>query len=446
MKSTLKRLTKELKMPNYYNEEIETMPREQLGELQLERLKSVVELVYKADGTYRKKMDKIGVKPSDIKKLEDINKLPFTTKQDLRDSYPFGIFTAPQSEIVRIHASSGTSGKLTVAGYTKNDLDIWSQVVARSLVATGCDKNSIVNVAYGYGLFTGGLGLHYGSEELGCMTVPVSSGNTKRQIQLLKDFGATTLCCTPSYALYLADELKNCGLKADDLSLKQGIFGAEQWTQEMRREIQKKLGLKAYDIYGLSEICGPGVAVECEEQSGSHIWEDHFFPEIIDPESLEPQSCGIKGELVFTTLTKTGMPLIRYRTRDITSLTQAQCKCGRTHCRMGKIFGRSDDMLIIRGVNVFPSQIESALFSVEGVEPHYKIIVNRVNNLDVLEIQVELEDKIFGGGVKALHELRNDLEENISSAISVGVSVTFLAHGTIGRSEGKAVRVVDKRC
>jgi len=432
-------------MPDYYEEKIETMPREQLKELQFERLKSVLKLVYDANGTYRKKMDKIGIKPSDIKKMEDINKLPFTTKQDLRDSYPFGIFTAPQSEIVRIHASSGTSGKLTVAGYTQNDLDIWSQVVARSLVATGCTKESIVNVAYGYGLFTGGLGLHYGSEKLGCMTVPVSSGNTKRQIQLLKDFGATTLCCTPSYALYLADEMQNEGLKASDFSLKQGIFGAEQWTQEMRREIQNRLGLKAFDIYGLSEICGPGVAVECEEQTGSHIWEDHFFPEIIDTESLEPQPCGTKGELVFTTLTKTGMPLIRYRTRDITSLTDKPCKCGRTHTRMGKIFGRSDDMLIIRGVNVFPSQIESALFSVEGVEPHYKIIVARVNNLDVVEIQVELADGILGGGFKSLQKLRSELEHNISSAISVNVSVNFLERGTIGRSEGKAVRVVDKR-
>lgn len=432
-------------MAEYYEEKIETMPREQLKELQFKRLKSVVKLVYDANGIYRKKMDKIGIKPSDLKKIEDINKLPFTTKQDLRDSYPFGIFTAPQSEIVRIHASSGTSGKLTVAGYTQNDLDIWSEAVARSLVATGCSKESIVNVAYGYGLFTGGLGLHYGSEKLGCMTVPVSSGNTKRQIQLLKDFEATTLCCTPSYALYLADEMQNEGIKASDLSLKQGIFGAEQWTQEMRREIESRLGLKAFDIYGLSEICGPGVAVECEEQTGSHIWEDHFYPEIIDSESLESQPYGTKGELVFTTLTKTGMPLIRYRTRDITSLTDKPCKCGRTHVRMGKIFGRSDDMLIIRGVNVFPSQIESALFSVEGVEPHYKIIVARVNNLDVVEIQVELADDILGGGFKNLQKLRSELEHNISSAISVNVSVNFLERGTIGRSEGKAVRVVDRR-
>jgi phenylacetate-CoA ligase len=432
-------------MPEYYDEKIETMPRAELKKLQLERLQSAVARVYETVEPYRKKMDKIGLKPKDITKLEDLNRLPFTTKQDLRDAYPFGIFSAARSDIVRIHASSGTVGKLTVSGYTKNDLDIWSEVMARSLVATGCTKDSIVNVAYGYGLFTGGLGVHYGSELLGCMTVPVSSGNTKRQIQLLKDFGATTLCCTPSYALYLADEMKNEGLKAGDFALQQGIFGAEQWTQEMRHEIQKKLGLKAYDIYGLSEIMGPGVAVECEQQHGSHIWEDHFLPEIIDSETLEPLPYGTKGELVFTTLTKTGMPLIRYRTRDITFLIHAECKCGRTSVRMGKVFGRSDDMLIIRGVNVFPSQIESALFSVEGIEPHYQIIIERVNNLDVLEIQVELEDHLFGGGIKNLQKLRNKLEENVSSAISVGVIINFVEHGTIGRSKGKAVRVIDKR-
>jgi phenylacetate-CoA ligase len=432
-------------VPEYYDEKFETMPRSELKKFQLERLQSVVERVYENVSSYRKKMDKAGIKPGDIKKLEDLSRLPFTTKQDLRDAYPFGMFSVPQSDIVRIHASSGTVGKLTVAGYTQNDLDVWSQVMARSLVATGCTKDSVVNVAYGYGLFTGGLGVHYGSELLGCMTVPMSSGNTKRQIQLLKDFGATTLCCTPSYALYLADEMKNEGFKAGDFALRQGIFGAEQWTQEMRHEIQKKLDLKAYDIYGLSEIIGPGVAVECEHQHGSHIWEDHFLPEIIDRETLEPLPYGTKGELVFTTLTKTGMPLIRYRTRDITYLIHAECKCGRTSVRMGKIFGRSDDMMIIRGVNVFPSQIESALFTVEGIEPHYQIIVERVNNLDVLEIQVELEDRLFGSGIKNLQKLRNQLEENVSSAISVGVMINFVEHGTIGRSKGKAVRVIDKR-
>jgi phenylacetate-CoA ligase len=313
------------------------------------------------------------------------------------------------------------------------------------LVATGCSKESIVDVAYGYGLFTGGLGFHYGSELLGSMTVPISSGNTKRQMQLLKDFGATVLCCTPSYALYLADKMKNEGLKASDFALKQGIFGAEQWTQEMRLEIEKKLCLKAYDIYGLSEIIGPGVSVECEYQRGSHIWEDHFLPEIINSETLEPMPNGAKGELVFTTLTKTGMPLIRYRTRDITFLMDEPCKCGRTAVRMGKIFGRSDDMMTIRGVNVFPSQIESALFTVEGIEPHYQIVIDRINSSDVLEIQVELEDKIFDSGIKNLQKLRTRLEDNISSAISVSVIVNFVEHGTIARSEGKAVRVIDKR-
>ena len=432
-------------MSKYYDEKIETMPAAKLKELQLNRLQEVVGRVYDTCKPYRKKMEKAGMKPTDITKLDDLNRLPFTTKQDLRDAYPFGMFSVPQSEIVRIHASSGTAGKLTVAGYTKNDLDIWSQVMARSLVAVGCTKESVVNVAYGYGLFTGGLGVHYGSELLGCMTVPVSSGNTKRQIQLLKDFGATVLCCTPSYALYLADEMKNEGLKASDFTLQQGIFGAEQWTQEMRREIQKKLGLKAYDIYGLSEIIGPGVSVECEHQHGSHIWEDHFLPEIIDSETLEGQPFGTKGELVFTTLTKTGMPLIRYRTRDITYLINSACKCGRTSVRMGKIFGRNDDMLIIRGVNVFPSQIESALFTIEGIEPHYQIIIDRVNNLDVLEIQVELEDKLFGSGTKHLQKLRDLLEENITSAIGVGVMMNLVERGTIARSQGKAVRVIDKR-
>jgi phenylacetate-CoA ligase len=432
-------------MPEYYDEKIETMPRAELEKLQLERLKSVVKLVYENVRSYRKKMDDAGIKPGDVKELSDLRKLPFTTKQDLRDNYPFGMFSVAQSEIVRIHASSGTSGKLTVAGYTQNDLDVWSQVMARSLVAAGCTKDSIVNVAYGYGLFTGGLGAHYGSELLGCMTVPVSSGNTKRQMQLLKDFSATVLCCTPSYALYLADKMKNEGLKANDFALKQGIFGAEQWTQEMRQEIEKKLGLKAYDIYGLSEIIGPGVSVECEYQHGSHIWEDHFLPEVIDSETLLPMPGGEKGELVFTTLSKTGMPLIRYRTRDITFLINETCKCGRTSVRMGKVFGRSDDMMTIRGVNVFPSQIESALFTVEGIEPHYQIVIDRINSSDVLEIQVELEDKIFDSGIKNLQRLRCRLEENISSAISVSVIVNFVAYGTIARSEGKAVRVIDKR-
>jgi len=429
----------------YFQKEIETMPREQLEQLQLKRLQALVKRMYEAVPTYKAKMDKVGMEPSDVKSLDDLKKLPFTVKQDLRDNYPFGMFSAPISDIVRTHASSGTTGKLTVSGYTQNDIDVWSEVMARSLSAIGCTKDSIVNVAYGYGLFTGGLGAHYGSEKLGAMTIPASSGNTKRQLQLLKDLDVTTLCCTPSYALYLADDMQKEGYKASDFKLKQGAFGAEQWTEQMREQIQQKLGLRAYDIYGLSEIIGPGVAMECEYQYGLHIWEDHFLPEIIDPDTLEPLPYGKKGELVFTTITKTGMPLIRYRTRDLCSLIAEKCECGRTHVRMMKVIGRSDDMLIIRGVNVFPSQIESALYSINYIEPHYQIIVNRINNLDTLEVQVELEDKLFSDEVKDLQTLKKIIEDNISSAIGVGCIVTFVSHGTIERSQGKAVRVFDRR-
>ena len=377
--------------------------------------------------------------------MADLKKLPFTTKQDLRDNYPFGMFAVPQSEIVRVHASSGTTGKLTVAGYTQGDLDIWSSVMARSLVAGGCDKDSVVNIAYGYGLFTGGLGVHYGSEKLGCTTIPASGGNTKRQLQLLRDFGVTTLCCTPSYALYLADEINNDGFSLSDLKLTNGIFGAEQWTNEMRRDIEKRLNLKAYDVYGLSEISGPGIAMECAFQCGCHIWEDHFLPEIIDPNTLQPLPYGETGELVFTTLTKTGMPLVRYRTRDICSLIETPCKCGRTHVRMTKVIGRSDDMLIIRGVNVFPSQIESALFSTNGIQPHYQIIVDRINNLDTLEIRVELDEKWFSDEIKNLQNLQKTLEQNIASAICVSAKVNFVNSGSIERTSGKSQRVVDRR-
>ena len=430
---------------NYFQKEIETMSREQLEKLQLDRLQAVAKRVYKTVPAYKAKMDKAGIKPSDVKSLDDLRRLPFTVKQDLRDNYPFGMFSAPMSDIVRTHASSGTTGKLTVAGYTQNDLDVWSEVMARSLAAAGCTKNSIINVAYGYGLFTGGLGAHYGSEKLGAMTIPASSGNTKRQLQLLKDFEVTTLCCTPSYALYLADDMQKEGYSISDFKLEQGVFGAEQWTEQMRVQIQQKLGLKAYDVYGLSEIIGPGVSMECEKQCGSHIWEDHFLPEIIDPETLEPLPYGKQGELVFTTITKTGMPLIRYRTKDLCSLLAEKCECGRTHVRMTKIIGRSDDMLIIRGVNVFPSQIESALYSMDCVEPHYQIIVERVNNLDTLEIQVELNDKCFSDEIKNMQTLKKTIEKNISSAIGIGCVITFVSRGTIERSQGKAVRVFDKR-
>ncbi|MDR0516198.1 MAG: phenylacetate--CoA ligase [Fibromonadaceae bacterium] len=432
-------------MMNCYEKEIETMPRESLERLQLERLQTLVGYVYEKCDFYRKKMDEYGIKPANIKCLGDLKKLPFTTKQDLRDNYPYGMFSAPMSDIVRIHASSGTTGKLTVAGYTQNDIDIWSNVMARSLASCGCSHSSIVNVAYGYGLFTGGLGAHYGSELLGALTIPASSGNTKRQLQMFKDFKVTTLCCTPSYALYLADEMKNEGYALSDLNLKQGLFGAEPWSEEMRQQIQSKLGLKAYNIYGLSEIIGPGVSIECEHQNGSHIWEDHFLPEIIDPKSLEPLGYGEQGELVFTTISKTGMPLIRYRTSDLCSLIDEPCKCGRTHICMTRIIGRSDDMLIIGGVNVFPSQIESALFKIKEIEPHYQIIVERVNNLDKIKIQVEIKDELFSDEIKELQNLKNQLEKSVSSAISISVKIHFVNRGTIERSQGKAVRVIDKR-
>jgi len=432
-------------MTNYYEREFETLPREILARLQLERLQTLLGYVYEKCDFYRKKLDESGIKPADIKSLSDLKKLPFTTKQDLRDNYPYGMFSASMNDIVRVHASSGTTGKLTVAGYTQNDIDIWSAVMARSFVAGGCSHSSIINVAYGYGLFTGGLGAHYGSELLGALTIPASSGNTKRQLQMFKDFKVSTLCCTPSYSLYLADEMEKEGYKISDFSLKQGFFGAEPWSEEMRTQIQERLGIKAYNIYGLSEIIGPGVSIECEHQCGAHIWEDHFLPEIINPETLEPLKNGEQGELVFTTISKTGMPLIRYRTRDLCSLIEEPCKCGRTHIRMTRIIGRSDDMLIIGGVNVFPSQIESALFTVKEIEPHYQIIVDRVNNLDKIDIQVEIKDELFSDEVKNLQNLKTQLEKNVSSAISINAKIHFVSRGTIERSQGKAVRVIDKR-
>lgn len=429
----------------YYNKTIETMPRAELAKLQLERLQALVKKIYKKCAPYREKMEKAGVKPADIKSLDDLKKLPFTEKADLRENYPFGMFSSPLSDIVRVHASSGTTGKLTVAGYSQHDIEIWTDVMARSLAAAGCDKDSIINVAYGYGMFTGGLGAHYGSERLGALTVPAGSGNTKRQLQLFKDFGVTTLCCTPSYALYLADEMKNEGYTLADFNLKQGVFGAEPWSEEMRTGIEQKLGIKAFDIYGLSEMIGPGVAMECEYQCGPHIWEDHFLPEVVDPETLQPVPYGTQGELVFTTITKTGMPLIRYRTRDITTLIAEPCKCGRTHVRIKKIVGRNDDMLIIRGVNVFPSQIESALLTNKYVEPYYQINIDRVNNLDKMEVQLELNDKAIKEDDKDLEKLRKKLERTLASALCVSGTLTFVPRGTIKREAGKAVRVYDNR-
>jgi phenylacetate-CoA ligase len=437
---------KKRRIMKYFNETMETMKRSELECLQGERLKSLVARVYQNVPYYREKMDAIKLKPSDIKSLKDITKLPYTTKSDLRANYPFGTFAAPKRDIVRVHASSGTTGKLTVVGYTKNDLQAWAECCARSLVMAGCDEESVIHISYGYGLFTGGLGMHYGSELLGSMTVPVSSGNTMRQIMLLKDFGATCLCCTPSYAIYLAEEITKSGLKASDLSLKAGVFGAEPWSEAMRKQIEASLNLKAFDIYGLSEISGPGVGMECYLQNGTHIQEDYFYPEIVDADTLEPLPFLEKGELVFTTLTKEGIPLIRYRTRDITSLDDTPCECGRTSVRMGRVFGRSDDMLIIRGVNIFPSQIETVLLNMgDKIGPHYQIIVERINNLDFIEIQVELTQKSFSGTVKDIERIRAEIDHDMQSMIGINAKITLVSPNTIPRSEGKAVRIIDKR-
>jgi phenylacetate-CoA ligase len=433
-------------MENYYEKHLECMPHGEKRALQSQNLKKVVNLVYSNVPTYRAKMDALGIKPSDIKSIDDIVKLPFTTKQDLRDNYPFGMFSAPKEDIIRVHASSGTTGKLTVVGYTKNDIEIWARCCARSLAAAGATKKSSLHVAYGYGLFTGGLGLHYGGELLGLSVIPVSSGNTQRQIELLKDFKSDYICCTPSYAVLLTDEMAALGLKPSDFNLKAGLFGAEPWTEEMRQDIENRLGLKAFDIYGLSEILGPGVAGECSEQAGSHIWDDHFYPEIVAKDTLEPLPYGEVGELVFTTLTKEGIPLIRYRTRDITALTNEPCACGRTGVRLKRITGRSDDMLIIRGANVFPSQIESAIISADPrIAPHYHIYVDRVNNLDTIEVEVELCEHMAIDEIRTLEEIKKKLENAITSATSVRVKVRLVSAGSIKRSEGKAVRVTDKR-
>ena len=427
-----------------YQPEIETMDRNELEKLQLERLQKQVKNVYENVPMYRERMDKKGVKPEDIKELKDLAKLPFTTKQDLRDYYPFELFAADKKDIVRIHASSGTTGRQIVAGYTRNDLDMWADCMARQIAAAGGDENSVVQVSYGYGLFTGGLGAHGGSERIGAMTIPTSSGNTERQIRLMIELGATHLCCTPSYAMYLGETINEMGVK-DQLSLKAGIFGAEPWTEDMRHQIEQSLGIKAYDVYGLTEITGPGVSYECSAQNGMHVCEDMFIPEIIDPDTEEVLPPGSFGELVFTTITKEGMPMMRYRTRDLCVLDYEKCECGRTLVRMKKPAGRTDDMLIIRGVNVFPSQIESALLSVDEKATNYLLVVDRVNNLDTLEIQLETRPDMFGDGVKTLENYTKRVKTAIDSAIGVGINVKLLEPKTLARSMGKAVRVQDNR-
>lgn len=428
-----------------WNPHFETMSREDMRQVQSERLRDAVERVYYNVPYYREKMQREGLGPEHIKSVDDLSKLPFTVKQDLRDNYPFGLFAVPMSEIIRVHASSGTTGKPTVVGYTRADIGIWSEVMARTLTSAGAGKNDFIQIAYGYGLFTGGLGVHYGGEKIGASVIPISGGNTKRQLQLMEDFGSTVLACTPSYAAYLAEAIEESGIKREDLKLRIGVFGAEPWTENMRREIEKRLQIKAIDIYGLSEIIGPGVSFECPHQCGLHINEDHFIPEIIDPETLEVLPEGELGELVFSTITKEGLPIIRYRTRDLTRLNFEKCACGRTLVRMNKCTGRSDDMLIIRGVNLFPSQIESVLLEMDETTPHYLLVVDRVNNLDSLELQVEVEDRFYSDTIGELQNLRKKIQHQVESSTGLSVNVKLVEPKTLERSEGKARRVIDKR-
>ncbi len=428
-----------------WNEYIEAADRDRLKRLQNERLTEMIERMYYKVPFYRKKLTELGIEPGDIKSIDQLKDLPFTVKDDLRDNYPFGLFAVPQQQIVRLHASSGTTGKPTVVGYTHNDLQMWSEVVARSLTMAGVTRTDIIQIAYGYGLFTGGLGLHYGAEKAGASVIPISGGNTRKQLQLLVDFGSTVIACTPSYAAHLGESLAKEGISKNDIRLRAGIFGAEPWTNEMRRQVESLLGIKAFDIYGLSEIIGPGVAMECEHQQGMHIFEDHFIPEIIDPVTLEVLPYGEVGELVFTTITKEAMPLLRYRTRDLTRLNIEKCACGRTLVRMDKCLGRSDDMLIIRGVNVFPSQIEAVLLEMSEASPHYQLVVDRENNLDSLEIMVEIDDQFWSDEIRALENLRRQIQHNIASALGLTAKITLVEPHTIERSEGKAKRVIDKR-
>ncbi|MDR3344063.1 MAG: phenylacetate--CoA ligase [Oscillospiraceae bacterium] len=429
---------------NYFTPEIETAPREKLRELQSERLRKMVRRCYNNVPFYKRKFDEIGLKPEDIQSIDDIVKLPFTVKQDLRDNYPYGMFAVGRDKLVRIHASSGTTGKQTVVGYTKEDLHAWAEGAARAIVAAGGSANDFIHVSYGYGLFTGGLGLHDGAELLGAIAIPVSSGNTKRQVQILQDFQSDILCCTPSYAMFIGETLREMGIKPDEIPLRAGIFGAEAWSENMRLEIEKALGIKAYDIYGLSEIAGPGVSYECSEQTGMHVCEDHFFPEIIDPETLKPLPDGEYGELVFTCIGKEALPLVRYRTRDISCLTRETCSCGRTLVKMKKPRGRSDDMLIIRGVNVFPSQVEHVILEL-GMEPNYQIIVERENNLDAMTVCIEMSERMFSDEISGIAAAEKRIASAMLSTLGVGAKVRLLEPHALPRSEGKAVRVVDKR-
>ncbi len=429
----------------YYTPDIECASRDYLRAVQSERLIKLVNRAYNNVPFYKQKFDEMGLKPSDIHTIDDVSKLPFTVKTDLRDNYPFGLFAVPSDELVRIHASSGTTGKQTVVGYTQRDLDVWAECDARALTAAGATKTDKVHVSYGYGLFTGGLGLHYGVEKLGATVIPVSTGNTKRQVQIMQDFGSDFICCTPSYAMFIGETIREMGINPKSLKLRGGIFGAEPWTDNMRKQIEKLLAIKAYDIYGLSEIAGPGVAYDCEAQSGMHICEDYFYPEVIDPDTLQPLPDGEYGELVFTCLGKEALPLLRYRTRDIVALDRSgKCSCGRTLVKMSKPKGRSDDMLIIRGVNVFPSQVEHVLLEL-GMEPNYQIIVDRKNNLDSMEVKVEMNGKLFSDTIKHLEATEKQIENALQSTLNIFAKVRLMEPGSLPRSEGKAVRVIDNR-
>ena len=429
---------------NYFEPDLEAAPREVLHWIQSRRLVKMVENCYNNVPLYKKRFDEMGLLPGDIKSIDDIHKLPFTYKTDLRDNYPFGMIAVPKEQLVRIHASSGTTGKQTVVGYTKNDIDVWAKGAARALVAAGATKSDYIHVSYGYGLFTGGLGLHYGAEMLGATAIPVSSGNTKRQVDILRDYGSDFLCCTPSYAMYIGETVRDMGIDPKTLKLRGGIFGAEAWSENMRREIEKILDIKAYDIYGLSEIAGPGVSFECKEQTGMHINEDFFYPEIIDPETGEQLPDGEYGELVFTCIGKEALPLLRYRTRDICKLSHKPCSCGRTLVKMSKTRGRTDDMLIIRGINVFPSQVEHVLLSL-NMEPNYQIIVDRKNNLDTMEVQVEMSDQMFSDKVRNLEDVEHNIAAALQSTLNIAAKIRLVEPKSLPRSEGKAKRVIDKR-
>lgn len=432
-------------MPKYWNEKIECMSRQDMISLQNERLVAQVKHVWDNVPYYRKKMEEKGVTPDDIKSIDDLHKLPFLSKADLRDAYPYGLLAKPLADCVRIQSTSGTTGKRVVAFYTQHDIDLWEDCCARAIVAAGGTNEDVCQVCYGYGLFTGGPGLNGGSHKVGCLTLPMSSGNTERQIQFMRDLGSTILCCTPSYAAYIGETLHKMGYGPDDIKLKAGIFGAEPWTEEMRHEIERLLGIKAYDIYGLTETSGPGVSFECEEQTGMHINEDHFIAEIIDPDTGEVLPEGSKGELVFTSITKEAFPLLRYRTRDICVLTREKCSCGRTLVKMSKPMGRTDDMLIIRGVNVFPSQIESVLLKMSNASPNYQIVVDRVNNTDTFEIRVEMTDEMFSDTIKSVEAVEDKISADMLSMLGIKAKIRLVEPNSIPRSEGKAVRVIDKR-